>query len=144
MESPADKELQKRLIFAWLDDLRTPGRKQGRGRLSTDDGDCCMGRACYVAIDCGVAVNAERDFVDGYTGFDGADFLLPESVQSVLGLQEDNGRYGTDTTDTLVTLNDHGDTFPQIADAIEKYARTLFVNGDEVAQWIEERKAAAQ
>ena len=132
---------QKTLIFAWLDDLRTPGLKQTRGRLEDEDGNCCLGRLCRVYMqshDDLVAVNrlvGGVEFVDPVG--DRRSGSLPSNVKGAVRMWSESGGF---KRHSLAAINDAGQTFPDIADIIEKNAESLFENGYEVAQWIRERK----
>ena len=44
---------------AWLQDLETTDAPQTRSALENDYGFCCLGRACVVARQHGIAVNCD-------------------------------------------------------------------------------------
>lgn len=147
MEQVIDKDLQKRLIFAWLAAMRSGKWRQTRRYLEDDNGNCCLGVAIRVleAVRPGTVVirqvvgSTTRLFIidgDVKTG------VLPLQAQHYFGLRhEDGAAVIGDTRIALTLCNDAGRTFPEIADIIEANARDLFVNGEEVETWIKERNA---
>ena len=114
----------------WLRRLREPGRKQIRGRLQTDQGQCCLGVLCEIAVEQGVI---ERRILD-YSGmhynanivveYDGVTRVPTAEVALWAGLEVQYGelklpassKYGFD----VAYLNDTGVPFSEIADIIEK------------------------
>ena len=96
----------------WVAALRSGDYTQAKRYLRTDDGHCCLGVLCEVAVAAGVYVPAD------WRGFT----LLPDEVRGWAGLRTDSGENVTIGThrDYLPEHNDiHGATFAQIADAIE-------------------------
>lgn len=137
-EPTIDRALQKKLVFAWLDALRSGEWKQAKGALELrGKGNCCLGVACRVAISQGFNL-VTREEADGSTAFNDFYGSLPESMTSGLGVSP----LGTCAAGALAGFNDEGKTFPEIADIIEANARTLFVNGEEVAGWLASRNDA--
>ena len=125
-----DQEFKAR----WVAALRSGEYEQGQGQLVADFGDgqkvfCCLGVACEVAVEDGLAERAvTRDgFHDGYADTEGNEDngAIPLTLAIQLGLTPSGsfsrpvyagGRdhYGLDS------LNDTaGWTFAQIADYIE-------------------------
>ncbi len=114
---------------AWLDDLKKTRAKQGMGELHSQDGWCCLGRACYVLGIPGERRGDGNAFTEYFEGEDGG---LPCSAWHQLKLRSDAGRtsllfeingkeYGS-----LTEANDNGCTFKQIAAAIEADPRNFF------------------
>lgn len=130
----------------WLKALRSGEYSQVRGQLQSDEGYCCLGVACDVAVDAGVNVEVKYvldihaddepcdKMVSGYE-YDGKGGTLPLSVQHWLGVGDqwaafdpsDDWReaHGFGTGDPrrtqLADLNDRGYTFDEIADIIEEW-----------------------
>jgi hypothetical protein len=116
----------KENVRKWVDALRSGKYGQTQGFLRRDDRFCCLGVACEVAMENGVAVSAfPRDDSYGGNGVwayggEGLVALPPWSVVEWLGLDEENPKL-TDEGRHAAELNDEDDwTFEQIADAIEK------------------------
>lgn len=108
-------------VNAWLTALRSGEYEQAKGYLETEEGFCCLGVACDVALKAGVNVVREVDDY-GRVSYDGAALTLPESVAEWLGFKRAEPRMGGDS---LTYLNDHlNKTFSQIADHIEKFDMT--------------------
>ncbi|HYE20129.1 MAG TPA: hypothetical protein VEA69_16905 [Tepidisphaeraceae bacterium] len=139
MDATTTKPDQKTLIFAWLDALRSGEFKQTTECLAdSDGGHCCLGVACRVAVAAGVPLEVEEND-DGDICFDQCGTYLPPTASQMLGLRNRSGSF---EEGALWQLNDGGATFPEIADIIEANALTLFKNGEEVAGWLAERRAA--
>lgn len=117
----------------WLERLRD-GRLQGTRMLDYDDKfgkrrQCCLGVLCELAAEAGVVtVRTEANRGDygnaaavrAYCSAEGetARFYLPAAVAEWAGLDSITGWIpGHD--ESLAMMNDHGNTFAQIADAIE-------------------------
>jgi hypothetical protein len=114
---------QKTRIFAWLDALRSGEWKQTTsGDLHRNNGHCCLGVGSVIA---------------GCPQDDG-EYL---AIKDRYGLKSIWGMYANGYGGDLTHHNDNGTTFPEIADIIEKNARTLFINGAEVEGWIAARNA---
>jgi hypothetical protein len=86
----------------WLQALRSGEYKQGHGRLRIlPNLYCCLGVLCEV-----MGVKADGVLYDGCTSY------ISPRTQNVAGLRaKDQSR--------LSSMNDRGDTFPEIADWIE-------------------------
>lgn len=105
----------------WVDALRSGEYDQTRNYLRTDDGYCCLGVACEVAIENGVRLKAV--YKDGLWEYARNSEVLPPSVQRWLGLAADDGAYARWT---LAEKNDEGRPFDEIADVIESEPEGLF------------------
>ena len=104
----------------WLAALRSGKYKQGKYRLRTiDDEYCCLGVLCEV-----VGLEAQLDRFNRYK-YEGESAFLPLSVKLVSEISGSGSLHnpiyfnGTNR-DCLMTLNDSGMTFEQIADVIEE------------------------
>ena len=98
----------------WVEALRDPSRKQGRGALRRGDLWCALGVLIDVAMQAGVEVAVSMD-VSGATVYDGYGGALPPSVLAWAGLR------GNPIVDGVgvAALNDMGRPLAQIADRIE-------------------------
>lgn len=137
------KALQKRLIFAWVDALRSGEFSQGQQYLERDGCLCCLGVACRVIervepdrVKTSVSNFDASTVMFSVDGEDCVRWLSPKAAR-LMGLRESGGEY---EGGTLMAHNDTGASFQEIADIIEANADTLFVNGDEVHAWFQERK----
>lgn len=115
----------------WVAALRSGEFQQGHGRLTTVelDGselDCVLGVGCKVAMRAGVKVSVEEVLLAGgvvsrrYGGMRG---ILPEAVMEWLGLGGSAGDYAGGT---LMTENDGGVRFPELAAFIASEPEGLF------------------
>lgn len=105
------KEQQAENRAKWVADLRSGEYRQGVGQLSHENGFCCLGVACSLAVREGV--------IESY---DPENATPPGEVIDWLGLSTDTGELtsGVDGWDELIDLNDHAKwPFPRIADLIE-------------------------
>jgi hypothetical protein len=100
----------------WVEALRDPDRKQGRGALRRGDLWCALGVLIDVAIRAGVKVRVSEDS-SGATLYDGMGGALPPSVRKWAGLRGDPTANGS----PVALMNDSGMTFPVIADLIERH-----------------------
>lgn len=94
----------------WIPALRSGQYEQGVGKLHDKDNRfCCLGVACDLLKD---KLSLEvREGTCSYK-YDYSEVYLPEAVENYIGL--------IDTSqDELANLNDTGNTFNQIADALE-------------------------
>lgn len=132
----------------WITALRSGRYAQGRGKLSTPTGYCCLGLLCELAIEEGVDLKKEvetvsyydftagRDVQDVVVQYDGSLNYLPVSVirwafaatpedlhEAEVWGTNDNPKVkdpASDSRVTLAELNDGGFTFDDIADLIEE------------------------
>lgn len=129
------------LIDAWIKDLRTTKEKQGKSKLHSNYGFCCLGRLCVVA---GLEGKRHDGYMEWFVEYEGAKLYLPGRLADFLGMS-DHGHYDTPfagesekeddgraRTLSLANMNDRGETFARIAKAIE-------AKRDEIFTW-EERQ----
>lgn len=102
----------------WVDALRSGEYEQGKEYLEDDNKYCCLGIACSIAEENGIAVNKN---IDG--SLSGFTLRFQTQAQEWLGIIDDIGRY---QCTSLARLNDDGSSFLEIADVIEKHAEELF------------------
>jgi hypothetical protein len=101
----------------WVSALRSEKYKQAQGELRREDGYCCLGVACDLADPNGWVENTNSVGVRRYTykyGEDKRGCDLPDNLVVMLDLSEN-------TMDTLITMNDNGKSFTEIADFIENH-----------------------
>jgi hypothetical protein len=111
----------------WVEALRSNNYKQAKGYLKTEDGFCCLGVLCDIAVQDGVIaapIKLEGQYgePDHYGYGSGKTGELPEEVADWAGLDSYNSlvREGESLT-SLVELNDdYGYEFKQIAQLIEE------------------------
>ena len=92
----------------WVEALRSGDYKQGWHVLRHSNLFCCLGVACDIA-------DGEWDKVDGEEDaweFDNETYTLSPRMRAELGLTAEQ-------VQQLITLNDNGDSFEEIADHIE-------------------------
>lgn len=112
--------------------LRSGRFKQGFGTLKKNNKHCCLGVACELAVEAGVAVDMGDISRDGHMFSDlkhedQRSGILPEVVRDWLGMSSCTGEFpeGSDYL-SFVGMNDHAMAdFNAIADEIEKYAEEL-------------------
>jgi hypothetical protein len=111
----------------WVAALRSGEFEQGRGYLQpSQDKHCCLGVACEIYMRSGGNITTKEFVADGcktVISHSGRKTDLPWRVKRWLGLRKSEGYYGTSS---LVSANDHGMTFTEIADLIESEPEGLF------------------
>ena len=98
---------EKRL--QWLTALRSGSYKQGKHYLHNGDNFCCLGVLCHLNKD-----RFDVTQTGTVTRYDGCYQLLPSVLREELGLD-------IETLDELVSMNDGGKSFTEIANYLEKY-----------------------
>lgn len=131
-------------IRAWHGGLLSGRFQQTIGHLENDNGNCCLGVACRVAIDHGVVldVTVKQDDPRGTISFDGKSLDMPHKVTAWLGLWRYFGNDGENPILICVhggwvdlsaaALNDNGHTFEQIAEDIQATWPEAFQSGEKV------------
>lgn len=134
----------------WIEDLRTTTVGQARSQLRRGDNYCCLGRACeisqlntwqaYSNINPSESSYSYGDFIADHFGNSGT---LPWPVMKWLGLR----RGVTDCVNikalvedqcplprilSASSMNDAGDSFPQIADWLEQHQDLIFLTQEEM------------
>lgn len=116
--------LDPKVVFpAWVAALRSERYKQGREKLrSADDKFCCFGVLCDL-----VDPNGWDTFSDGERFWvlpntkEKWRSVIPDLLEDELGLDVDyDSSENPLTTVKLMTMNDTGKSFDEIADAIEE------------------------
>jgi hypothetical protein len=121
----------------WVDALRSGRFRQGQGiltRVGVDpDGvtprpsHCCLGVLCQLAVEAGVAlpvtVHPNLSGPIKTVSYDGSFHYLPDVVTEWAGLSQTDPEVNDHVqggTSSLSSLNDRGESFDAIADAIEE------------------------
>ena len=100
-------------VVRWVSALRYGKHPQARSFLRTDGGFCCLGVGCHV-----YDPRRWRLFGDQWS-YLGAVGELPHAVVEAFQLRTPDGRYGPcPEIDSLVSANDRGATFRELADLI--------------------------
>jgi hypothetical protein len=99
-------------LKTWITALRSGNYNQGKGRLQSEYGYCCLGVACSVLIP------------EDKQEFNSADFLhgrMPDNQPNApQWLKDIDNDFGIKTDRTLAELNDNdGLSFNEIADVLE-------------------------
>ena len=107
----------------WVDALESGNYKQGRKRLRKRDSFCCLGVLCDLYI------KHEKKGSWGDNEFISSNYLssyfsgsLPTEVQDWSGMKS---FVGSLPSSSLVTLNDSGKTFEEIAQVIKENVNDL-------------------
>jgi hypothetical protein len=123
----------------WTAALRSGEYQQSEGKLRTDDGYCCLGVLCDLAVKAKVIGEPHWGDNDGYGGYykygaEHNDAVLPAEVTFWAGIDDPNPDLdttgpelpagavwdqGADEAPNLAQLNDGGTTFAVIADIID-------------------------
>lgn len=133
------------VIKKWVAALRSGDYRQTEGWLHDENGYCCLGVLCDIAVKDGV-IPSETTRVNSHgetiTEYDGQSQLLPQSVSDWSGITHSEGGYvyipcedeDGDVTvckGTLVEANDnYGATFAVIAALIEENYLSGISEGD--------------
>lgn len=112
------------VIQKWVKALRSGEYKQTNGTLRDQDGFCCLGVLCEVAVKEGVIAPAVINQHDEYVYAETATSVLPEEVWEWAGLEgsspQSNFTEGAEDGWAYYELNDTvGLTFEEIADILE-------------------------
>ena len=121
----------------WVAALRSGEYRQCKSRLHRQDEYCCLGVAEELRLNSvGESWVAHPELADefvvpGWTGEHDEEpgyAVLSKETQDWLGLASDHGSWDAgDNPRSLISMNDHGKTFAEIADIIESEPAGLFV-----------------
>lgn len=117
----------------WAQAVESGNYRQTSGRLHTDEGYCCLGVLCELAVASGLGIRVERiaeGFHAGSYAYANNNVVLPYEVQEWAGMKDPQGTYDYDSTlgfcvQALSSDNDRGVTFPEIAATIRKVYEEL-------------------
>ena len=98
----------------WIEALRSGKYKQGRRRLFGDNTYCCLGVACEV-----LGIPKKQDSVGTWVFGEGMYGVISSDVAKQLGLHNEFGAARVGPKPGLMTMNDDGTSFEEIADALE-------------------------
>lgn len=110
----------------WVDALRSGEYHQTKDRLKSDDGYCCLGVLCELAVEAGVIppfVNEEFGWVIHAESDSHVEAVLPWEVAEWSGLGDNNPLIQLSSYDFPVPIsdpNDAGMPFEEIAKLIEE------------------------
>lgn len=107
----------KKLVKA----LRSGKYKQGQDWLRIGNTFCCLGVACDLYRKEFGTKWDKRDM------FFGEDTVLPIEVQEWFGFSDEEGSWSKEDHCSLISMNDMGKSFKEIADKIESEPEGLFV-----------------
>ena len=136
------------LVRRWIETLRGDKYEQGQGYLRTqDDTYCCLGVVCDLVDPRGwVEIENADEGEWGYLsrGPDAETFVtgvLPLQIMNALCFGRSGGEFVTgffsprparedeDDEDSLISMNDGGRTFGEIADTIERKLEAALAGG---------------
>lgn len=113
------KRSRSQVFTRWVKALRSSKYKQAQGQLKKDDGFCCLGVLCDLAVKDGGKPWGISYHNDSSVGIHEA--YLPEDMSEFLF-----GKQAYDIQDFLAGLNDNYNyNFKEIADVIEKIKTDL-------------------
>ncbi len=115
---PTKTELKKNRK-AWVTALKSGEYEQGIKWLERDDKLCCLGVLSKLA-GC-----SRKQIGDGSVYYDGQPGLAPRAALEWVGLDNEEG-WIESMQDSLVSMNDRGKTFEEIAEIIELAPKGLF------------------
>lgn len=111
----------------WLEALRSGRYARGTERLQADGKFCCLGVLCELAVADGIA-EADHTSVERYghvtyqAKSEGNASVLPGGVVAWAELPSENPLVGSgDDRYSVAHFNDHGYSFGEIADLIERW-----------------------
>jgi hypothetical protein len=119
---PMDQEIKQQ----WVDTLRFGNYPQTVKSLQDDNGYCCLGVLCELAVKAGIIPAPVYAADDGISGTkvwhydDDFTVVLPYRVSQWAGLPTDNPVIDPDNGKTAINCNDNGQSFSDIADLIQK------------------------
>lgn len=114
----------------WVAALRSKEYEQTKGALHNQVGYCCLGVACdlYQSEVGDLSVEVHDNDHERITYYDNEGGILPPKVRDWLGLTDDSAVYREPYgMFSLVSANDSGRTFEEIADIVESQPPGLFV-----------------
>ena len=122
VNSTKHKIMNPQVKAKWLDALRSGYYEQGKGKLRTETGFCCLGVLCDLYAEEHKDVHWKTSYVEGDYTFLGREGTLPEKVVDWADLKSSTPSvsYENDTYE-LAMLNDSVElSFDEIADVIEE------------------------
>ena len=126
--------MKKSWAMKWVKALESGRYKQATGKLQDDGGACCcLGVLCRITRTPSDVKGSASPLVFFGTEDDGSDTSLPKMTRDKVGMQTVSGSLndGIEMSDgkgkacSLITANDRGMTFKEIAKIIRKRYREL-------------------
>jgi hypothetical protein len=122
--------MKKAVMRQWVTALRSGQFKQSAGWLESENGYCCLGVLCNLAIAQGVCdyeIEYNKDHFKMISRFDGHSADLPLSVVYWAGVESPKGDFydNSNKKESLSALNDSEVSFAYIADIIEQNYKLL-------------------
>jgi len=115
--------MKKNIADKWVAALRSGKYTQGKSRLKTDTGFCCLGVLCDIAP-MGKWNDSDNHFIeeDSYQ-----NIFLSHTVKDWAGISDVSGYFVTKENKVihLTNLNDDGTKFNKIADIIEEHYEAI-------------------
>lgn len=111
--------MKQEIAEQWVAALRSGNYKQRAAHLRKGDRFCCLGVLCDIHLQ----THPECGPFGEHTGYMGHLAALPQSVMRWSGIRTRYGDVGPNypgPTKLLVTMNDNGLSFDEIADIIER------------------------
>lgn len=119
--------MNKEIADKWIAALESGEFDQTSGFLMNENGYCCLGVLCQIAVEDGVIdppVVRNIEGVSKHYTFNNCGQFLPDSVVGWAGMSSDSGEYGDSLS--LVAANDvDGASFHAIAQIIRENVENL-------------------
>lgn len=109
--------MDKVIADKWVAALRSGEYDQGNGKLNMGGKFCCLGVLCDIAVKEGVISPRGSEHSPDLVIYGDEAAWLPKEVMDWSGMRTDSGSLGETS---LVSMNDSGVPFLEIADTIEK------------------------
>lgn len=109
--------MNKKVKKMWIAALTSGKYKQGKGQLRSGNKFCCLGVLCNLHAQAHPEIAAKQKIAELYMG---SWARLPREVIKWAELGSEDGAYVTSANTTLVSDNDDGCSFPEIAQIIKE------------------------
>jgi hypothetical protein len=104
--------MNKQIAKNWVEALRSGQYEQGKHQLQVGNKFCCLGVLCKIAQKAKIKVNLNKNKLLG------TSLMHQSRVKQWAEIKQDIGVISNSLV--LVSLNDNGNSFSEIADIIEK------------------------
>lgn len=111
--------MRKEIADKWVAALRSGEYKQSRYSLTDGQGFCCLGVLCDLARKEGLGNFDNGEFISAINEDDYSSSHLPKVVSDWADI-DTSGGYVPSLGNSLMHLNDNGQTFEYLADVIEQ------------------------
>lgn len=124
------KEQTENLVGDWIGELRSEKHAQGKSYLETHQHKmCCLGLLCNLVMEKHPELEVSKHLLCSEYRFyykgQGDHCYVPNLLAADIGLNTNDGELPPGLN-ALTWTNDHGKTFPEIAQIIESHKATLF------------------